>query len=190
MNSEGECFVLFFSVCSSCYYYCCLEGDVPTIPGTSQAVETVQDWLRKIACLFKKLHKYMYLLSYTCHNNVPYFEIHFVRRKSIVLLPISTINQFENFVYAIYEIMTNNMYMYINKIFILIVLVDLDPVFPRHCDIRCWSRFVVRSCCCHFHHCVQSAKVFNYYSETKYYQNFFNTCTLTSLRFEFRNIFQ
>lgn len=79
----------------------------------------------------------MYLQSYTCHSNVPYFEIHFVRRKSIVLLPISTINQFENFVYAIYEIMTNNMYMYINKIFILIVLVDLDPVFPGHCDIRC-----------------------------------------------------
>lgn len=34
--------------------------------------------------------------------------------------------------------MTNNMYMYINKIFnILIALVDMDPVFPGHCDIRC-----------------------------------------------------
>lgn len=75
----------------------------------------------------------MYLQSYTCHSYVPYFEIKFVRRKSIVLLPISTIKQ--NFVYTIYEIMTNN--MYINKMFILIVLVDLDPVFPRHCDIRC-----------------------------------------------------
>lgn len=63
------------------------------------------------------------MYRYTYHSYVPYFEIYFVRRKSIpvLLLPISTIKQFENFVYTIYEIMTNNMYMYINKIFILIV---------------------------------------------------------------------
>lgn len=34
--------------------------------------------------------------------------------------------------------MTNESNMYNNKMFnILIALVDMDPVFPRHCDIRC-----------------------------------------------------
>lgn len=86
LNSVGD--FLFFSVCSSCYYYCCLEGDVPTISGTSSTLETVQDWLCKIVYLRNcTIHV---LTTKLCHNYVSYFEIDFVRRKIILWLSTFT----------------------------------------------------------------------------------------------------